>query len=287
MKRWYAIAATFLAMTTAFLSPVAGAAANDTPTKRGEDVIWLAGTPGMTFAELVLTNVEANPAMAGQAEKVLAGLKAQADSGHDVQLMGDTGGAAADAAQIQRALAGLGRATLGGRARDGGSLQHGATLKNTGPTDFDLRGFGINDYRSWQVKTEIDGGRCGSSCQTTDKVKATWTITPGRTGDRFTYTSIYSPNTGIFSNIYADAWVYRKSGGSESVLKSQKIGEAGSRDGTGSGSEVLLHASQENRSTVDKLRVSATLDPIATRYFDGVRTGTARCMGGSNYECIF
>jgi hypothetical protein len=243
------------------------------------EVLWLAGTPDQAFAARVENAVLNEPRIAGTAAAVLNRLQQEAEHGTDLNLLGSPGGSAADEVELKRS-----RQAVDVAVSKASKRVHGPDVAQlTGATTFDLRGYSINNGRTWQVRTEIDGGFCAGDCEITDIIRTTWKITPQRYTDVFAFTSLYKPNAGHFKTIYADAWVY--CGGD--LCADASPGSGGAQDGTGSGSPGLTHSSQANRPTVDKVRMRATFTPNSTRYYDGVRTGTAECLGGSALYCLF
>lgn len=283
MKRSSSVFGLALAMiavtacSVAQLESASAVSASQAPTEG--PIIWLAGTGDQDFADRVSQSVAANPESEADAIAVLTSLGEQAANGADVVLMGPPGDAQADLAALEAALQAVEVRT--GASSDAESFAMGAL---SGPTDFELRGFAYANNTAWEVKTQIDGGYCNSNgCETTDSIKTTWKIQPGRTGDKFSFTSLYAPKTGLFKTIYGDAFVYRGT----TLIGDASPGSGGAQDGTGSGSVVAAHPSQAGKRTVDKLRMRATFIPNATRYYDGVRTGTATCGTGSVYACYF
>ena len=243
---------------------------------------WVVGPPDQSFADGVALALSEPGTSPDVVRSVLETLQDKAGRGEDLNLPGQNGDATSDGLAIVEALTELDNSSIAQRKSRSSVTALG------GPTDFELRGYATNGGQSWFVKTQINADLCTSNgCETMDAVRTNWTITPGRTGDRFTFTSIYSPNAGSFKNIYATVLTFRKQGGSESEIGRDLAGEGGDRDGTGSGSQIVTHASQAGRKTIDKVRMQATFTRNSTRYYDGVKTGTATCGTKKNYACYF
>lgn len=241
-----------------------------------DDGLMIVGSPDQPFEDRVEDTVRQNPKLALRAEAMLSQLRKSAESGKDLDLPGSPGDNNHDLATLIRA-----EVLTAEIAKQSTSTRADSAEPLSGPTDFELRGYATNNSRSWYVRTALDGAFCANDCQVTDRIRMNWTITPGRYGDRFSFTSTYTGSN--FYNIYADIYVLCDG----STCASGTAGASGARDGNGSGRPVLTHKSQQGRYTVDRVRMRATFKPNGTRYYDGVRTGTAKCRTGDNYDCIF
>lgn len=261
-----------------------------------DGALWIVGNEDQSFAERVELAVEANPDVADDAVVVLDDLENAIAAGKNVDLPGSPGGSASDrdvvsdAQQLVETVVddqenqNVSLVGQDGAAVDKVRLAADGPLVPSSPTDFELRGFEKNDARSWSVKTELDGGYCyRGNCNITDRVKTTWTIDPGRAGDRFSFTSLYSTNGGNFQNIYAD--IYVDCSGSE--CERDTAGDTGDRDGTGKGVVTVKHKDQEGKTLRQRVRMRATFIPNSTRYYDGIKTGTAKCKTGSDRSCPY
>lgn len=261
---------------TAPAGAVAPPQAREVASSRG---IFIAGWDGQDFATRIANTVAARPDLAETANVVVAQLTASAAVGIDVNLVGSPGDSSKDIASLSEARAALRPKAVASRVPDAGVVGAAAA----GPTDFELRGFAKNSSRSWEVRTALEGAFCSSECEVTDTIRQTWTITPQRNADQFSFTSTYVRNSGNFSNIYADGFVLCN--GSECAR--EEIGSGGSRDGTGSGTEFIEHRNQAGSQTINRVRLRALFRPNSTTYWDGVRTGTANCRTGSAMFCVF
>ncbi|MBC7632974.1 hypothetical protein [Aeromicrobium sp.] len=261
-----------------------------------EGALWIVGNEDQSFAERVELAVEANPDIADDATAVLDDLQAAIAAGDEVNLPGSPGGSGSDSDAISDAQESVETVVdeqedqnvalvdQAGEPVDQVRLAADGPLVPSSPTDFELRGFEKNDARSWSVKTELDGGYCyRGACNITDKVKTTWTVDPGREGDKFSFTSLYATNSGNFQNIFAD--IYSDCSGSECGRNT--AGDSGNRDGTGKGVEYVSHKDQAGKTLRQRIRMRATFIPNSTRYYDGVKTGTAKCKTGSNRSCPY
>ena len=268
---------TGLLITLFVVTPTATATPHRARTQAHPAGFYVVGWKGQDFATRVAKSVASAPTSRKSAQEGVARLLRSAQAGRDVNLVGSPGDASHDVKSLQSA-----QSTLALQARrDSSSTPDASNSPASGPTTFELRGLAINSNRTWEVKTELDGAFCSSDCETTDIIRQTWKITPQRNVDVFAFTSTYVRNAHNFNNIYADGFVL--CGGSECARSA--IGDGGARDGTGSGSEGIKHPSQAVKKTVDRLRLQATFKPNATRYYDGVHTGTARCGSGSKMYC--
>lgn len=247
-----------------------------TASTSSDDGMMIVGSPEQPFEDRVEDTVRQNPQLAARAEATLSQLRKSAEVGNNLDLPGSPGSTSQDLKTLERAEVATAK-----MSKQSAPEQEEGPAPLSGPTDFEVRGYETNNSRSWFVRTALDGAFCANDCKVTDRIRTNWTITPGRTGDRFSFTSTYTGSN--FSNIYADIYVLC----SGSVCADGTAGASGARDGNGSGRPVLRHRSQAGKSTVDRVRMRATFNPNGTRYYDGVLTGTARCRTGENYDCIF
>lgn len=274
----------FLAVAGAIsMGVVAGPAAAAKPAASGASSadtepqgIFVVGWTGQDFQARLENSVAADPSQAPGAQRVVERLAEKAEAGEDVNLVGSPGGATSDMVQLRAAAPGV-RSVDRGLASD----QAGAEAVS-GPTSFDLRGYAVNNNRSWEVRTELEGASCADGCETTDIVRQTWRITPQRRVDVFTDNSVYALGQGNSTNIFADGFVICD--GTE--CGNSPIGDGGDRDGTGSGTGSIRHPNQAGKRAVDQIRLRATFTPNATRYYDGVRTKNALCRSGSRENCV-
>ena len=238
--------------------------------------VWALGTPSESFATQVQRSIAQNPATAAQWVQTLAGLQSTLKTGKDVSLPGNAKSAAEQLQQLDTALS---SASTMAASRSASS----ATPQAAASTTYELRGYAINSNFTWQVNTEIDGAYCDpAGCQTTDVTRQTWKISPGRGGDRFSFTSIRT-GSGNLTQIYANLSVLCNG----TLCATGSAGKAGPQDGSGSGSPVVTHPSTAGGSIVDRVQLHAYFVPNGGTYYDSVKTGTAHCATGSNLNCGF
>lgn len=288
MRRSHLAIVALAACATIGFNPAVAEPATAVSVGQDEPVLYFAGTPDQSFGEQVFASVQGDPAATEAAQEVVSSLLARAEGGDDLNLPGSAGGASSDEETLRaldEALNGVSPA-LASPATDVTAEPASMTVTPASiPEDFKIRGYAETIYK-WFFRMEIDAGFCGSNdCEVTDKLRQTWRLNPGRTGDVFTWTSIYSPNTGILENIYANGYVYCTT--SFDLCGGDLLGEGGARDGNGSGSVSIPHDSNAGRKLVDAVRLRATLNTRGQRYYDFARTGTASCGTGDNRNCIF
>ncbi len=240
------------------------------------DRVWFVGSPTESFSDVVARAIAADPASAREWKDVLSGVTSRVQAGADPHLPGDA--ANLDDEKVQLADA-TGLATRSASSPETGGVRPDAL----GGTDFELRGVAVNSNRTWQVHTEIDGGFCDpEGCETTDVTRQTWKVTPGRSADRFNFTSTYV-GSGNLSDIYADLSVIcngRECG-------SGGAGKNGPRNGMGTGSPLVAHDGNAGGAQVDRIQMHAFLSRNGRDYYDSVRTGTAQCGRGDDFACVY
>jgi hypothetical protein len=241
------------------------------------DRIWFVASPTESFPEIVTRAIAADPTSARQWKDVLAGLTSRAQAGADPHLPGSAISLEDEKGQLEDATR---LAILSASSPEADAVRPDAV----GGTEFELRGVAVNSNRTWQVHTEIDGAFCDpvEGCETTDVTRQTWKVTPGREGDRFSFTST-RVGSGNLSDIYANLAV--DCNGDE--CGSGSAGKDGPRNGNGSGSPVVLHTSNAGGAQVDRIQMHAFFSPNGSDYFDSVRTGTAQCGTGATVACIY
>lgn len=240
------------------------------------DRVWVLGTPSESFATQVQRSIAQNPTTAAQWVQTLSGLQSTLRMGQNISLPGSAKSVAEQLEQLDVALSGASTAAAS-RSASSASPQVAAS------TTYELRGYAINSNFTWQVNTEIDGAYCTpAGCQITDVTRQTWKISPGRGGDRFSFTSIRT-GSGNLTQIYANLSVLCN--GTQCATGS--AGKTGPQDGSGSGSPVVTHASTAGGTIVDRVQMHAYFVPNGGTYYDSVKTGTAHCATGSNLNCGF
>lgn len=257
------------AASTASAAPTTAAAATSSPAQ-----FWVIGSPEESFSKQVQRTIAQDPASAPAVASVLASLEASLAAGKDVSLPGPATTVAEKLTSVKDA------STTAASARQGALASPNSTLGTT----YELRGYAINSNHTWQVNTEIDAVFCdGSGCSTKAATRQTWKISPGRTGDTFSFTSIYTGQAGALTHIYANLDVLCNG----SPCGTGTAGSSGPQDGSGSGNPIVTHSSAAGKSVIDRVQMHATLAANGTSYYDSVKTGTASCGSGSNYSCTF
>lgn len=117
---------------------------------------------------------------------------------------------------------------------------------------------------------------------------------PGRTGDRFSFTSIYSPNGGNFYNVYVNTDVFcgpygaARSSSSFYLCASRDFPDpSNERDGSGTGVYSVSHPDQAGRTLVDGIQLHGTFRPNGRTILDNAGTGVARCRTGTDTRCLY
>lgn len=109
---------------------------------------------------------------------------------------------------------------------------------------------------------------------------------PGRTSDRFSFTSTYTPNSGNFTNVFVNAYVDCNGDGNNcGFVQFPSAGSA--RNGQGSGVFYVGHFSNAGGTVTDEVDLFAHFTPTNQTYQDDARTGAARCQTGSNTSCLY
>ena len=241
--------------------------------------VWLIGSPTESFTVQVQRSITANPGSAAAWVDTLTGLQSSIQAGKNISLPGNATSPTEELAQVGQAL------TTASTARDAQTKAgtQAVTPNVAAGTTYELRGYAINSNTGWQVNTEIDGAYCGpSGCETTDVTRQTWKITPGRSGDKFSFTSIRTGG-GNLSQIYANLSVVC----GNTVCGTGSTGKSGPQDGSGSGPPIVSHTSNAGGTQVDRVQMHAYFNPNGGTYYDSVKTETATCGTGSNYACKF
>ena len=264
-----ALAATPTPSATASTS---GTSAPATPDQK----VWLVGSPDESFTDQVNRSLAVDPSSAANWVHTLTGLQSLVKAGRDISLPGNATTTATKLSQLSNALTSASTAKTNARSQ--------AVSPNAAAgTSYELRGYTINSSTGWQVQTEIDGAFCDpSGCDTTDVTRQTWKITPGRSGDRFSFTSIRT-GSGNLTQIYANLSVVC----GNTVCGTGSAGKSGPQDGSGSGSPTVTHTSNAGGTQVDRVQMHAHFNPNGGTYYDSVKTGTAKCGTGDNYACKF
>lgn len=255
------------------------AAGPSSPAAATQVRMWLAGTPSDSFETRVLRFAN-TPTRTQTAETVLAQLLRTAQRGKNVNT-----GPASPAAQVSQLQGLKSRLTSAIRPR----LQAPMTVEVPASNPSGVRGGPINSNRSWRFPMELVGGYCDFNCVNTDIIRQTWTIDPGRTADRFSFTSTYTydPVFGPqFVDIYAGLAAYcGATSGNQCALEYYPPG--GPRNGIGSGTTTLSHPNDAGHHHYDRVQLIADFVPAARNYYDNAATGLALCGTGSNVNCIY
>jgi hypothetical protein len=263
------------------LAATSTASASTTPTPSASSVatsqrVWVVGAPTESFATQVQRAVASQPSTVSLWQHTLSGLTATISAGTPVALPGD-------AQSPQQQLAQISAATVAVTAATSAHTQSAVTPDTTPASSYVLRGYSINNGATWQVPTEIDGAYCDvDGCETTDVTRQTWKITPGRTGDKFSFTSIRT-GEGNLTQIYANLSVLCNG----VLCGTGTAGKTGPEDGSGSGSPIVTHSSTAGKSIVDRIEMRAYFVPNGGTYYDRIKTGTANCGTGDSYLCVF
>lgn len=176
------------------------------------------------------------------------------------------------------------KATAGAPARLASRQAATGGLVTPMNTSFPIRGYATNGNYSWYFPMELRGEYCDAfGCTITDDVRQKWTIDPGRSGDRLSFTSVYSPNGGHFSNVYVDVFSYING----SYGNGYQYPPSGPRNGQGSGVFSIAHASSPGARIYDEVELFGTFSPTANTYIDSARTGTATCRTGTDTRCQY
>lgn len=265
------------APSTSTSAPAAAAAAS-----APADAVWFVGISEESFATQVQRSIEADRSSADRWVETLKGIQSALLAGESVSLPGNASTPGQQLQQVQSALTSSRQAETEQPQPRTTQPESSTNATTAAAVTYELRGFAKNSAASWEVRSQIDGGFCSIlGCQTTDSVKQTWTITPGRTGTRYTFSSIRTGTN--LTGIYALATILCNGNQCGSNL----IGEQSAQDGTGTGSEIVAHTTAAGKTNVARLQLRAYFNPNKTVYYDRVKTGTARCGSGTNYACRY
>ena len=250
--------------------------------------LFLVYTEDESFEDQILDHLEASPGDLPVAQALVDNLIEQSDAGEDLNLSTDD-----DTLREQRADLAATAAALSapGKAKTQNPVHRDALapepLSGAQLSDYPRRGHAIYQNFSWTLKTIVAAHVCSDGCgEDTDRVTVTWIVDPGRTTDRFQYTAIYSPKSPhpAFDDIYATvgAWAF---GG---VIADRNVGDAGARDGSGSGDAYLSHRSLAGEPLADLIRLHAEFRPTLMPQYDRARTAFAECGTGPDHpECLY
>ena len=257
--------------------------------------VWVAGTSGQTFREMVLDSVGNDSAKINAGVSMVKSLTATAERGKNPALLGPT-------RTLSQAKADLTSTSSALQARQSGKapatpLKTTYTRPNVAsavPSYYEQRGSAINSRYSWTFNEEIVGGFCAGSCSITDRITQRWTLDPGRTGDRFSFTSNYTPNAGNFYNIFAESDVFcgpqgvsRTSGAFYLCGFTDFPDSSNPRNGIGSGVYSISHEATTGRAVIDGVRLHATARPNNALYLDDAGTGIGKCRTGTDVRCPY
>lgn len=239
----------------------------------------MSGTDHEDFQTQVLRAVGKDPTKLEQAKAAIGTLAATAASGRDPNLPGPRVDLAGERAQLSQTLRSLQAPDSRSRAVAPDTI---GALESS--SQFPQRGKAINNRRSWTFNTEIDGAFCAIVCITTDRIRAKWTIDPGRSADRIGFNSNYFPNMGNFNNIFATAYAFCNDGQCGSL---EFPPPDNARNGTGSGTVFVQHSSIPGGRLKDGIAVQAFFLPTGQNTFDRAGTGTATCLTGEDTSCPY
>lgn len=235
------------------------------------------GSPDESLQTLVNRSVKSDPESADTWAADLHALQATTNAGKTVSVPGT----AADGSAVEQSQAIADALATVERSAAQSSSQ--PRIAASGLT-YQLRGVAINSNATWQMNTEIDGGRCTpDGCDITDKTRQTWKISPGYRSDKFNFTSVRT-GAGHLTKIYA----YISALCNGSACGDTFAGKGGPEDGSGSGNVYLDHpTSAAGKGIVSRVQMEAYFTPNKTTYYDSAKTGTAKCGAGSNLNCRY
>lgn len=276
-----AVALTALAAGGLSAAPAQAEASPAAPA--AADGLLIGGSSSQTLDEMILASVDVSDAATlDKALSVLAALEATTKRGEDPGLPGRPRSIAESKAEIKQA-----QKTLEGRKYGDDDI-----TVQTVPTFYEQRGSRINDNFSWQFTLVLEASLCGIRCTVTDRITQRWTIDPGASVDRFSFSSIYSPYSGNYNNVYAVADVYCSNLGASRAagdLCGSRIfpDETDIRDGSGSGVFSVDHSDQSGKQLVEGVEVQGTFEPTNKRVYDNAGTGIAVCRTGDDDSCLY
>lgn len=237
------------------------------------------GNRGESFAAMIdKAAAPGSPYGKKKVRTLLESLKTNSEAGQDVVLAHqEQSGIAADLQTIDESLANLDSST-----------PSAAAAADADPSNYTVTGTPINQGRSWRISDYgMDQYYCDDSgCELKDSYNINFTINPARNNDVFQYNARYFPKSSppLLEDIYMTVGNYSARGVNNG---DGQINNSTIRNGTGSGTFTLPHASTPGQKVQQLLRLHYYSVIYSQEVNLRVRTGLATCKTGSNYNCIY
>lgn len=267
-------AITLLACT---VPPATAAASTNTSPRTAGPSILIPFSGDTSFEQNVLSTVAHSPGTKSRTVAVLRAMLASARAGKQLHLSRQTQSVTTQRNEVQKTLSEL-------------TSPHGVpasvTPASASPSSYPQRGASANSRRSWKFNESIGDVACGGGgCVQEDLIYCRWTIDPGRSADRMSFTCLYSPNRGNYDNIYAYGYSFCYTGSRECGSRSFPPGPP--RDGTGSDTYSVYHHDTARDRIKDGISLHGHFKPSNVTNFDRAGTALALCQSGAGRNCIY
>lgn len=232
---------------------------------------------GTSFEQNVLSTVAHSPSTKSRTVAVLRAMLASARAGRQLHLSDQAQSVTSQRNEVQNTLAELTSAHAGPAL---------VTPDSVSPSSYPQRGGSANSGRSWKFNESIGDVACGGGgCVQEDLIYCRWTIDPGRSADRMSFTCLYSPNRGNYDNIYATGYSFCYTGSRECGGLSFPPGPP--RDGTGSDTYSVPHHDTAGDRIKDGISLHGHFKPSNVTNYDPAGTALALCQTGAGRNCIY